>query len=145
MQRWLAAAVLFAFLAGLTGLPAHAQTAPSPKTDPKSSKEPTFGKDFVNGKLLSVGDKEITVEFTWKQQVVNKEAADRLAQLQKEYNDAGGIPDAGQRFQRMREIMVEVREKQKVLYSSEMKTDQQKLVLEANVKVRTAKLPEPQL
>jgi hypothetical protein len=142
MHRWLSSAILLGLLVVFLTCPARGQNTPPAKPDPKSAKEPTFGKDFVNAKLVAISDQEITVEFTWKAQVVNKEAADRLAQLQQEYNDAMNIPDPVQRFQKLKEIVAEAREKQKLVNTTETKTDQQVLEFAKDMKVRLARLPE---
>jgi hypothetical protein len=139
MQRRLLAAALPGWFAVFLTLTVHGQT-PQPNVRP--AVEPVFGKDFVNGKLTAVAEREFTIEYTWQKQLVNQEAAERLAQLQQEYNDAMNLPDPAQRLVRLQQIVAEAREKQKVLYSLEMRTDQQLFLFDDTLKVRLPKLPE---
>lgn len=139
MHRWLSVAVLL----GLLGVLPFANAQQAPKTAPAkpAPKEPVFGKDFVNAKLVEVEDGRITVEFTYTAQIINPEIAKKLENLNQAFNDANNIQNQAQRFVVQQQILLAGRDLQKQLYNAEEKTEQQPFDLDEKTKIRVANLP----
>lgn len=138
MHRWLSLAVLLGLFGSLPF-----SSAQAPKTGPvkPAPKEPVFGKDFVNAKLVAVEDGRITVEFTYTAQVINPDIAKKLENLNQAFNDANNIQNQAQRFTVQQQILLAGRDLQKQLYNAEEKTEQQPFDLDEKTKVRIASLP----
>ncbi|MBL8799982.1 MAG: hypothetical protein JNM56_39230 [Planctomycetia bacterium] len=138
MHRCLSLAVLV----GLFGLlPFGNAQVPKAVPGKPAAKEPVFGKDFVNAKLVAVEDGRITVEFTYTAQVIVPEIAQKIENLNQAFKDANNIQNQAQRFAVQQQILLAGRDFQKQLYKAEEKTEQQPFELDEKTKVRIASLP----